>query len=204
MKSKLMLMALAAIFVFGLAAAGSADAETVLRMGTISNDANQLDPHISVKSQDKILFPMLFNGLVRFKPGSADLGDMEPDLAESWESSPDGLVWTFKLRKGVKFHGGYGTLTADDVVYSLARAADTAGHHIERRGKIVALQDRHRAGQEIPQPVIKGDCHGRLGGNSLQDLLQVFHAVADGEGPIVALRIGSAQLNHSAGSTMAL
>ena len=124
MKSKTMLMALAAVFVFGLAAAGSAGAETVLRIGTISNDANQLDPHISVKSQDKILFPMLFNGLVRFKPGSADLGDMEPDLAESWTSSSDGLVWTFKLRKGVQFHGGYGTLTAEDVVYSLERAGD--------------------------------------------------------------------------------
>ena len=124
MKSKSMLLALAAIFVFGVAMAGSAGAETVLRIGTISNDANQLDPHKSVKSQDKILFPMLFNGLVRFKPGSADLTDMEPDLAESWSTSPNGLVWTFKLRKGVQFHGGYGTLTAEDVVYSLGRAGD--------------------------------------------------------------------------------
>ncbi len=108
----------------GWAAAGSASAETVLRIGTLSNDANQLDPHISTKSQDKILFPMLFNGLVRFKPGSASLDDMEPDLAEKWTASADGLAWTFYLRKGVQFHGEYGELTADDVIFSLNRAAD--------------------------------------------------------------------------------
>src|SRR5262249_31500309 len=48
----------------------------------------------------------------------------EPDLASSWESSPDGGVWTFHLRQGVLFHRGYGEMTADDVVYSLERAAD--------------------------------------------------------------------------------
>ena len=35
-------------------------------------------------------------------------------------------------------------------------------------------------------------------------LLQIFDAVADGEGPLIALRIGSAQLNHGAGGTMPL
>ncbi|HKL26845.1 MAG TPA: ABC transporter substrate-binding protein, partial [Desulfuromonadales bacterium] len=115
---------LAAIMLSGLALTTPAAAETVLNVGTLSNDANQLDPHVSTKSQDKILFPWMFNGLVRFKPGSADLNEIEPDLAESWTSSEDGLTWTFKLRKGVKFHGGYGELTAEDVVFSLNRAAD--------------------------------------------------------------------------------
>ena len=62
---------------------------------------------------------------MRFKPGSASLEELEPDLAERWESSPDKLTWTFHLRKGVKFHGDYGELTADDVVFSLKRAADS-------------------------------------------------------------------------------
>lgn len=115
---------LAAILLSGLVLTTTASAETVLNVGTLSNDANQLDPHVSTKSQDKILFPWIFNGLVRFKPGSADLNEIEPDLAESWTTSDDGLTWTFKLRKGVKFHGGYGELTAEDVVFSLNRAAD--------------------------------------------------------------------------------
>ena len=99
-------------------------AEKVLRIGTLGNDAISLDPHMSTKSQDKIIFPLMFNGLVRFKPGTADLNAIEPDLAESWEVSQDNLVWTFKLRKGVKFHGGYGELTAEDVVFSLTKAAE--------------------------------------------------------------------------------
>ena len=41
-----------------------------------------------------------------------------PELAESWESSPDATQWTFKLRKGVEFHNGK-TLEAEDVIYSI-------------------------------------------------------------------------------------
>ena len=99
-------------------------AEKILRIGTLGSDAISLDPHMSTKSQDKIIFPMIFNGLVRFKPGTADLNAIEPDLAESWQVSQDKLVWTFNLRRGVQFHGGYGELTAEDVVFSLNKAAE--------------------------------------------------------------------------------
>jgi peptide/nickel transport system substrate-binding protein len=66
----------------------------------------------------------MYNGLVRFKPGSADPADLEPDLADRWEVSADGKVWTFHLRQGVKFQGDFGAFSADDVVYSITRAAD--------------------------------------------------------------------------------
>ena len=107
---------------FGLSA--TSFAENVLRIGTLGSDAISLDPHMSTKSQDKIIFPMIFNGLVRFKPGTADLKAIEADLAESREVSEDQLVWTFKLRKGVQFHGDYGELIAEDVVFSLEKAAE--------------------------------------------------------------------------------
>ena len=45
-------------------------------------------------------------------------GKLEPELAESWEASPDARVWTFKIRQGVEFHNGK-TLDADDVVASI-------------------------------------------------------------------------------------
>jgi len=45
---------------------------------------------------------------------------MAPSLAESWSMSPDGLVYDFVLRKGVKFHNG-DPVTAEDVKFSLER-----------------------------------------------------------------------------------
>ena len=99
-------------------------AKTTLTVGMFSADVGRLDPHVSTGTPDTVLFNWMFNGLVRFKPGRVDTDSLEPDLAERWESTADGKTWTFHLRRGVQCHGGYGELTADDVVYSLKRAAD--------------------------------------------------------------------------------
>ncbi|TPJ73735.1 ABC transporter substrate-binding protein [Mesorhizobium sp. B2-7-1] len=50
---------------------------------------------------------------------------LKPALAESWKPNADGTVWTFALRKGVKFHSG-GEMKAEDVVASIDRLADPA------------------------------------------------------------------------------
>ncbi|RWC13146.1 MAG: ABC transporter substrate-binding protein [Mesorhizobium sp.] len=50
---------------------------------------------------------------------------LKPALAESWKPNADGTVWTFTLRKGVKFHSG-GEMRAEDVVASIDRLADPA------------------------------------------------------------------------------
>ena len=63
----------------------------------------------------------IFSGLVQL---GTDLAPI-PDLAERWEISPDGLVYTFYLREGVTFHDG-SPLTAEDVKYSWERAANPA------------------------------------------------------------------------------
>ena len=112
-----------ALCVTGLALA-PASAQETLRIGLQEQDIPAFDPHMSTKTGDKHVYSLIFSALVRFKPGSMNPANLEPDLATDWKASPDGKVWTFNLRKGVKFHHGYGELTADDVVYSLQRAAD--------------------------------------------------------------------------------
>ena len=96
----------------------------MLRVSSAAGDVSTLDPHRASASSDKAVVSWIFNGLVRFKPGSANPQELEPDLAESWDASPDRKTWTFRLRKGVRFQGDWGELSADDVVYSLNRAAD--------------------------------------------------------------------------------
>ena len=61
----------------------------------------------------------VFDGLVQF---DASL-NVVPCIAKSWEASRDGLVWTFHLRQGVKFHHGR-EVHADDFVYTFIRILD--------------------------------------------------------------------------------
>ncbi|MFN8593740.1 MAG: ABC transporter substrate-binding protein [Thermomicrobiales bacterium] len=61
----------------------------------------------------------LYDGLVRFDPEMNPI----PDLAESWEISEDGTVYTFKLRQDVQFHDGT-PMTADDVLYTAQLTLD--------------------------------------------------------------------------------
>lgn len=105
-----------------IAMAGGAAAQT-LRVGNFGQDMGTTDPHRANATQDKGPLSWTYDGLVRFPPGSYDPARLEPDLAESFERSPDGLTFTFRLRPGVRFHDGE-VMTAEDVVFSLQRAAD--------------------------------------------------------------------------------
>lgn len=69
---------------------------------------------------------MLYNRLVDFKPGTTEIA---PSLAESWTVSKDGKIYTFKLRKGVKFHarGEFKPtrdFSSEDVVFTFQRMQD--------------------------------------------------------------------------------
>jgi peptide/nickel transport system substrate-binding protein len=114
-------LAVAACIIF---AAPAFAQESTLRIGANATDISTLDPHRTAVVQEKGLISLIFGGLVRFPPGSADPEKIEGDLAENWQASADGLTWTFKLRHGVQFHRNYGEANAEDVVYSLTRASD--------------------------------------------------------------------------------
>jgi len=81
-------------------------AQQAVRGGTLTfatgADPDSLDPQNTQSNPGEQVNRMMHENLVRF---SAKM-QLEPALAESWLASKDGLTWTFKLRKGVKFHDG--------------------------------------------------------------------------------------------------
>ncbi len=84
-----------------------------------SADPKSFDPAALSAWDQTIVAANILEGLVRLNPeGNA----IEPGIAESWEPSEDGTVWTFHLRDA-KFHNGR-AVTAQDFKYSFERVAN--------------------------------------------------------------------------------
>ncbi len=125
-KPRLAVVVLAALLACGLAfgaVAAAADdppspaaspaAATVLHVGWTAEPDN-LNPMVGYETSALEIFHLNYDYLVGFK--ASDL-QPTPELATSWTTSPDGKVWTFKLREGVKWQDGE-PFTADDVVFT--------------------------------------------------------------------------------------
>ena len=84
----------------------------------ISQDLDSLDPHKAVAAGTKEVLYNIFEGLIKVDKD----GNFVPAVAASYEITDGGLKYNFKLRDNVKFHNGK-VVTADDVIYSLKRAA---------------------------------------------------------------------------------
>ena len=85
------------------------------------SDPPTLDPHLTTDNISGALVNEIYGGLVTLSPELAP----SPDLAEKWDVSEDGTVYTFHLRENAKFHNGK-PVTSEDVRWSLERAADPA------------------------------------------------------------------------------
>ncbi|MHB8522783.1 MAG: peptide ABC transporter substrate-binding protein [Limisphaerales bacterium] len=105
----------------GLALAGcvqrEAPADLVIMNGA---EVESLDPAIITGQPDLRVVMALFEGLLRNDP---ETGGPIPGLAERWEISPDGRVYTFHLRTNATWSTGE-PITAEDVVYSWRRVLD--------------------------------------------------------------------------------
>jgi len=127
----------AASVVSGMSPA-AAQSSSVLRM------ARNAEPGIFIPwliDDNTALFTMgnVYDGLLRV---TKDGASVEPALAESWDTSADGLTWTFHLRPGVKFSDGT-PLTSNDVKVSLDLA---------RGGSRTVWKDNYKAIKEIQTP----------------------------------------------------
>lgn len=83
-------------------------------------DSVSLDPANVTDGESLNVTTNIYDTLIDYAEGTTDL---VPGLALSWDSSEDGLVWTFNLRQGVKFHDGT-DFNADAVVFNFNRWMD--------------------------------------------------------------------------------
>lgn len=100
-----------------LSAGSALAAQDTISIGMVLEPPN-LDPTSGAAAAiDEVTYANIFEGLTRFGPD----GSVRPALAEKWEVSDDGKVYTFTLNHNVKFHDG-SDFNAADVVFSLDRA----------------------------------------------------------------------------------
>ena len=87
----------------------------------ITDDLNTMDHHVATDGRSFIFQSLCIGGLAEL---DAD-GQPQPDLAESWDISDDGLIYTFHLRDNIKWSNG-DPVTAQDFVYGWKRLVDPA------------------------------------------------------------------------------
>ena len=118
---KLLRIGLVVAAVAFLAAAHAPDATAqqsgTLRVAFSTFGRETFDPGSDSGVSQQQFMNQIYDQLLDFAPD----GGIGPGLAEEWTISPDGMLYTFKIREGVEFHGGNGPVTAEDVRFSLIR-----------------------------------------------------------------------------------
>src|SRR5688572_30754422 len=137
-----------ACFVFLLFAGcfqGGKEADLVIING---REPESLDPAIITSQADGRIVQTIFEGLTRFNAVSAQA---EPGLAERWDISPDGKVYTFYMRPNAKWSNG-DAITTHDVVYSWLRVLnpDTASDYAGNLYYIKGAEDYNRGKARTP------------------------------------------------------
>jgi peptide/nickel transport system substrate-binding protein len=114
---------------------GGGGGDNVL-VAAVAAQPDQFDPHATTAYPSFQVLENVYDTLV--VPNAEDL-TMEPSLAESWETSEDGLTWTFTLREGVTFHDG-SEFDSADVVYSYRRIIDEELQNAYRFETVTAVE----------------------------------------------------------------
>lgn len=102
-------------FLVEVPVSGGTITEGIIGMPTLVN------PVLAISDADKDLVSLVYSGLMRRLPN----GTFVPDLAESYSVSPNGLNYTFILRKDISFHDGV-NVTVDDIIFTINKIKDPA------------------------------------------------------------------------------
>ena len=119
LKSATLSLLAVSVFATTFTACGTKSKEETLVFGK-AKDAVKLDPADISEGESSAVTQNMFETLVKYKDESTEV---EPALAESWKVSDSGLVWTFKLKKGIKFHDGT-EFNAESVKFNYDRQMD--------------------------------------------------------------------------------
>lgn len=124
MSKRFLSLTLAVLLIFmglmPMSANAEAAADNKLRLGITSFPTNA-NPWTSSKAADNTLQGRVYSWLARMNERTLEL---EGDLAEGWEISEDGLVWTIKLKQNVVWHDGE-KFDADDVIFTYQTLLDS-------------------------------------------------------------------------------
>ena len=108
-----------------------------------------INPLLAVSEADRDMTTLVYAGLMR-----ATKSGLIPDLAESYEVSDDGLLYTFTLREKIEFHDG-SLITADDVEFTISKAQEPALKSPKRanwEGVVVEKIDERHVRFVLKQP----------------------------------------------------
>ncbi|MCH7479092.1 MAG: ABC transporter substrate-binding protein, partial [SAR324 cluster bacterium] len=127
-----------------LAVVGTAAAQTPKRGGTLVFIVGGLPP--SFDGHAEVTFTMIhpvapnYSLLIKPDPTDPERTRMRPDIAESWQKSPDGLTYTFRIRRGVRFHDGE-ALTSKDLVATFDKLRAPPAGTVSRRKPFFQMID---------------------------------------------------------------
>ena len=146
------LLTIPAIMLFGCGAP-PAEEGNVFRY-RLASDPPSLDPAHTTDTESATIVFRMFEGLVELEPATLEI---IPAIAEHWEISEDGLVYTFHLKSDVTFHNGR-PVTSADFVYSFERVLTPSNASerswvlapIKGADAMLAGESEHLAGIETP------------------------------------------------------
>lgn len=167
-------------------------AERVVTAGT-RDEPETLDPADSWDNSTSIYVANIFDRLVKLEPGTLKI---KPSLALKWESNEEGTVWTFYLRRGVKFQDGT-PFDADAVVFTFKRQLEEKykyGEFILFKEIFPFLKDVRKLGKYKVQFILKEpffpfpatlsvDCTSIISPSALKKMKGKFKLNPVGTGP---------------------
>ena len=145
-RASLVVALLVVLMLPGLAAAAASDGQITWAVHT-TLVPTYFDPAETTIITSFMVLYALHDGVVKPMPGKP----LAPSLAESWSASPDGLVYEFVLRRGVKFHNG-DLVTAEDVKFSFERYRGIFARGLKDRVADVETPDAARVRFKLKQP----------------------------------------------------